>query len=95
MNAFVDEQTRIVTPREGQEDAPLLRPQLLDQFVGQEGLREKLKVFLAAAKARKEPLDHILFQQGLPVFQEFFVLLLSFAPQSLINWVSNALLLVQ
>ncbi|MFN0117919.1 MAG: Holliday junction branch migration DNA helicase RuvB [Elusimicrobiota bacterium] len=38
-----------------------LRPQNLDQFVGQEKLKKNLKVFLQAAKERKEPLDHALF----------------------------------
>ncbi|MFH0948231.1 MAG: Holliday junction branch migration DNA helicase RuvB [Elusimicrobiota bacterium] len=38
-----------------------LRPQSLDEFVGQEKLKENLKIFVAAAKKRKEPLDHCLF----------------------------------
>jgi len=46
------------------EDEPLdraLRPKTLDEFIGQEHLKENLKVFLEAAKNRKEPLDHCLF----------------------------------
>ena len=38
-----------------------LRPKSLDEFVGQEALKENLKVFIKAAKQRCEPLDHCLF----------------------------------
>ncbi|MDR0291736.1 MAG: Holliday junction branch migration DNA helicase RuvB [Elusimicrobium sp.] len=38
-----------------------LRPLSLDEFVGQESLKENLRVFLAAAKKRGEALDHTLF----------------------------------
>jgi Holliday junction DNA helicase RuvB len=38
-----------------------LRPKSLDEFVGQEALKENLKVFIKAAKQRGEPLDHCLF----------------------------------
>lgn len=38
-----------------------LRPASLDQFIGQEKLKRNLKVFLKAARERKEPLDHALF----------------------------------
>src|ERR671916_510209 len=38
-----------------------LRPQSLDDFVGQRALRENLKVFIDAAKSRAEPMDHTLF----------------------------------
>lgn len=37
-----------------------LRPLSLDEYVGQEGFKENLKVFINAAKNRDEPLDHIL-----------------------------------
>ncbi len=37
-----------------------LRPKSLDEFIGQEGLRANLSVFVAAARARGEPLDHVL-----------------------------------
>jgi Holliday junction DNA helicase RuvB len=46
------------------EDDPLdftLRPQCLDDFVGQDKLKKNLKVFIQAAQKRKEPLDHALF----------------------------------
>jgi Holliday junction DNA helicase RuvB len=39
---------------------PKLRPQLLSEYIGQAKVRENLGVFLAAAKGRGEPLDHVL-----------------------------------
>jgi len=38
-----------------------LRPQTLDEFIGQPKLKENLKVFIQAARKRSEPLDHCLF----------------------------------
>lgn len=38
-----------------------LRPRMLEEFVGQTKLKENLKIFFAAAKKRKEALDHCLF----------------------------------
>jgi Holliday junction DNA helicase RuvB len=38
-----------------------LRPQSLEEMVGQDRLRENLAVFIAAARERAEPLDHLLF----------------------------------
>jgi Holliday junction DNA helicase RuvB len=38
-----------------------LRPSSLDEFVGQKKIKENLKVFIQAAKKRKEALDHVLF----------------------------------
>lgn len=38
-----------------------LRPQLLKDMVGQDRVRENLKIIIDAAKMRKEPLDHTLF----------------------------------
>ncbi len=37
-----------------------LRPKLLDEYVGQEKIREQLSIFIEAARGRKEPLDHTL-----------------------------------
>jgi len=55
---------RLVNPSAAEEETALdinLRPSLLDEFVGQEKLKENLKIFIKAANQRKEPLDHILF----------------------------------
>lgn len=44
-----------------EDDEPTLRPRDLDEFVGQEKLKENLRIFVQAAKQRREALDHILF----------------------------------
>jgi Holliday junction DNA helicase RuvB len=46
-----------------EEQAPenILRPQSLNDFVGQDKLKENLKVYIEASKKRAEPLDHCLF----------------------------------
>ena len=44
---------------EGFEENPL-RPLCLDEFIGQEALRENLKVFIEAAKSRGDAMDHVL-----------------------------------
>lgn len=38
-----------------------LRPQSLDEYIGQKAATDNLKVFIQAAKLRNEPLDHVLF----------------------------------
>ena len=38
-----------------------LRPQNLDDYVGQEAIKDKIKIYIEAAKNRNEPLDHVLF----------------------------------
>jgi Holliday junction DNA helicase RuvB len=52
-----------VTPERRAEDVAeaSLRPQRLAEFVGQEQARANLAVFIAAARARNEALDHVLF----------------------------------
>jgi holliday junction DNA helicase RuvB len=53
---------RLVAADKRDDDAETsLRPQRLDEFVGQEQARANLKVFIEAARARKEALDHVLF----------------------------------
>src|SRR6186997_3493836 len=53
---------RLVTPGTRDDDADVsLRPQRLSEFVGQQQARSNLAVFIEAAKARKEALDHVLF----------------------------------
>jgi len=37
-----------------------VRPSRLDEFVGQEAVKEKLRIYVAAAQGRHEPLDHVL-----------------------------------
>ncbi len=45
---------------EDSESENPLRPQTLDEYVGQKKVKENLKVFIEASKIRKEPLDHVL-----------------------------------
>ena len=54
---------RIVNPGRGEEDAQYeagLRPRTLDDYIGQERVREQLHVSIEAAKQRGEALDHVL-----------------------------------
>ncbi|MDD7911913.1 Holliday junction branch migration DNA helicase RuvB [Pseudovibrio exalbescens] len=58
----MDGEERIVTPEiRGDEIDSGMRPQTLDDFTGQKQARENLKIFIGAAKARGEALDHVLF----------------------------------
>ena len=50
---------RTASPNEEDVDRAL-RPSLLNEYVGQEAIREQLQIFIAAAKRRGEPLDHLL-----------------------------------
>ena len=55
---------RIITTENLEEDVKIeshLRPQLLDDYIGQEKAKEILKVYITAARERREPLDHVLF----------------------------------
>ena len=57
-----DESARLIAAEKRGEDVDsTLRPQILDDFVGQEAARANLKVFIEAAKNRGEALDHVLF----------------------------------
>ncbi|MBQ9404943.1 MAG: AAA family ATPase, partial [Synergistaceae bacterium] len=51
---------RIFDGNQNPEDITI-RPKYLDEFTGQEKLKEKLRIYIAAAKGRGDPLDHILF----------------------------------
>jgi len=55
---------RIITTELTEEDKkiePNLRPRSLNEYIGQEKIRTNLKVYIEAAKARGESLDHVLF----------------------------------
>jgi len=47
--------------REEDQGETSLRPQVLSEFIGQAKVCSNLKVFIEAARARREPLDHVLF----------------------------------
>src|SRR5580692_10853952 len=54
---------RLVTPARVDDDAQDeagLRPRRLDEYIGQDRIRENLQVAIAAARLRAEPLDHVL-----------------------------------
>jgi Holliday junction DNA helicase RuvB len=53
---------RLIAPGRLPEDVDAaLRPKTLDDFVGQKAARENLRVFIGAARARGEAMDHVLF----------------------------------
>ena len=47
--------------QEEKENEKSLRPRTFDDYIGQTEMMENLKIFISAAKKRKEPLDHLLF----------------------------------
>lgn len=49
-----------INPGEARQEVSL-RPQYLDDYIGQRGVKENLKIFIEAARRRGEPLDHVLF----------------------------------
>jgi holliday junction DNA helicase RuvB len=54
---------RVVTAGRAEDEAQYeagLRPRRLDEYIGQDRVRENLQVAIAAAKQRAEPLDHRL-----------------------------------
>lgn len=54
---------RIITPDEILEDGNSelsLRPQKINEYIGQDKVKERLNIFITAAKRRNEPLDHVL-----------------------------------
>lgn len=54
--------TRLVNAEEHQDQPEIsLRPQRLEEFVGQEQARKNLRIFIEAAKTRREAMDHVLF----------------------------------
>lgn len=57
------ENRRILTTGLREEDRelePKLRPATLENYIGQESVKENMRVFIQAAKQRKEALDHVL-----------------------------------
>ncbi|MFO7987167.1 MAG: Holliday junction branch migration DNA helicase RuvB [Desulfatiglandaceae bacterium] len=57
-------QERVIDPEPKPEEIPeeiSLRPHTLDEYVGQNELKRNLRVFVQAARARSEALDHVLF----------------------------------
>ena len=58
-----DKREKVLKAKESEEDIILnmsLRPAKIKEFIGQIGTVDNLKISLAAAKKRKEPLEHVL-----------------------------------
>jgi len=54
---------RLITSKEQIEDQAFdltLRPKILAEYIGQEKIKDNLKIFITAAKKRKEPIEHVL-----------------------------------
>ncbi|MFH1825059.1 MAG: Holliday junction branch migration DNA helicase RuvB [Candidatus Firestonebacteria bacterium] len=57
-------QDRIINGLKNKEDTEIdsnLRPRSLEEYIGQDKIKENLKIFTSAAKQRNEPLEHVLF----------------------------------
>lgn len=51
----------VTVHKEEEETEKSLRPHRFEDYMGQEEIKRNLKIFIEAAKKRKEPLDHLLF----------------------------------
>ncbi|MEW6714761.1 MAG: Holliday junction branch migration DNA helicase RuvB [Nitrospirota bacterium] len=61
---MIDLPEREITPELKDDDTGFelsIRPKTFEEFVGQEKIKENLKIFIQAAKQRREALDHVLF----------------------------------
>jgi Holliday junction DNA helicase RuvB len=59
----MSEDLRFISSSKSEQDLEIentLRPQAMTEYIGQEKIKTKLAVYITAAKARKEPLDHVL-----------------------------------
>src|SRR5699024_5430381 len=59
----MEEQQRIIDGEEQGDDARIdraLRPRQLAEYIGQDAVREQMEIFISAARARTEALDHVL-----------------------------------
>ena len=58
------EENKIISPElEDAEEEKIeksLRPKTLEEYIGQDKVKENMKVYIEAAKKRGEPLDHVL-----------------------------------
>ncbi|MGA9532345.1 MAG: Holliday junction branch migration DNA helicase RuvB [Anaerolineales bacterium] len=57
------QEDRVLSPQRKDEDLtePTLRPQTLDELLGQDRVKENLSILIEAARGRGEALDHVLF----------------------------------
>lgn len=55
---------RVISTQIQEEDLKIetsLRPRRLEEYIGQEKAKKTLKIYIEAARGRKESLDHVLF----------------------------------
>ena len=60
---FIADEERVIAPEYIADDSDIetsLRPKTLDEYIGQEKVKENLKVYIEAARERHEALDHVL-----------------------------------
>jgi Holliday junction DNA helicase RuvB len=58
-----EENKRLIDPEARPDDRldPTMRPHLLKELIGQDQVKENLRILIDAARQRGEPLDHVLF----------------------------------
>ena len=57
------DEEKIIAPevQDGEESVEqVLRPQVLDEYIGQESVKDQMNIFIEAAKKRNEAMDHVL-----------------------------------
>jgi len=60
---YNDKEERLTSSKSDEDERVFeasLRPKSLDEFIGQEKIKENLRIFIAAAKGRGEPIEHVL-----------------------------------
>ena len=60
---FMEADERIITSQTREEDQDIeggLRPKALEDYIGQQNVKERLRIFIEAARQRREALDHVL-----------------------------------
>ena len=63
INSYEENDFRMASPEFGAVDSDLeitLRPKTLDEYIGQEKVKDNLRIYMEAALKRGEPLDHVL-----------------------------------
>ncbi|MDP3971156.1 MAG: Holliday junction branch migration DNA helicase RuvB [bacterium] len=63
----MEDADRIIAPAQQSDESSLentLRPTTLDEYIGQQAVKDNLKIFLTAAQQRKESIEHVLLHGG-------------------------------
>ncbi|MDR0899071.1 MAG: Holliday junction branch migration DNA helicase RuvB [Lactobacillaceae bacterium] len=56
----MDDEQNLLSPENTDDNELTLRPQKLNEYIGQQEIKDKLNIYIQAAKERDEPLDHVL-----------------------------------